>query len=294
MCFYSCPKCNGPVPPGNQWVDSRTGERMGTCFKQNRPEHPGENCYFHLDTGEVQKGPSGAYSSIQVLKQFGREFRRSVRGFDGSFLSRVCGITLVNRNDIGKAIPDNLPLWKWADSVQVGYRCFITMIAIQRGSDLVGFQLRAFTLKHGDGPISPDSVRTVGSAEGLYIPPFTGALPSAVVIHEGAWGAIAGMSDAHDYQSHEIFSVAVLSASVKPETIKITLDLIFPGVPRFSVFDQDQAGIKLREKTLHIAKPITINGAGPGKDYRDLNSDFRFERLSEIIRGELKVLDGRA
>jgi hypothetical protein len=266
---------------------------MGTCFKLNRPGHPGENCYFRLNTGEVIEGPSGANAPLQFLKQFGREFRRSIRGFEGPFLSIVCGITLINRDDIGKALPDNLSLWKWADFVQVGYRCFITMVAIQRGSDLVGFQLRAFPLKHGDGPITPDSVRTVGSADGLYIPPYTGVLPSAVVIHEGAWGAIAGMSDAHDYQSHEIFSVAVLSASVKPETIKTTLDLIFPGVPRFSVFDQDQAGIKLREKTLHIAKPITINGAGPGKDYRDLNSDFRFERLSEIIRAELKVLDGR-
>ena len=61
-----------------------------------------------------------------------------------------------------------------------------------------------------------------------------------------------------------------------------------------SVTDQDRAGIKLREKTLKIAKPITISGAGPGKDYRDLISGLRFERLSEIIRAELKKLDGQS
>ena len=294
MCFASCPICRAPVAPGNTWVHSRSGEVMGTCFKMNQPQHPGRKCHFILSTGDVHSPLGGRHFEISELATYGQQLYRTVRGFDGKFLSRICGLSLINRDSIAKALPENLAIWKWADTVQVYGRCFITMLPIYRGANVVGQQLRAFPLKRGNAPITQDSVRTIGSSEGLYIPPFEASQPSALVVHEGAWGAIAGMHDSWEYQSDEIFHVAVLSANVNPETITQTLDVIFPSVPRFSLFDQDRAGIKLREKTLKIAKPITICGAGPGKDYHDLFSGLRFERLSEIIRAELKKLDGQS
>ena len=294
MSHDYCPACQRNDALGAPWIHQVNGLEYRTCFGANRPEHLWRKHIFRTDNAEPLEIRNGAHSRMVSLMCLGESFKRPVRGFAGDFLSRKCGVSLVTRNDIGKALPDNTALWMWADFVQVTHRSFITMTAIQRGSDVVGFQLRAFPMKRGDGSITPDSIRTVGSAEGLYIPPYKGVLPSALVLHEGVWGAITAMWDAYEYQSDEIFSVAVLSASIRPETIQNTLNLIFPGVPKFSVFDQDQAGIKLRERTLDIAKPITINGAGPGKDYRDLYSDLRFERLSEIIRGELKKLDGQS
>ncbi len=217
--------------------------------------------------------------------------KAELRGFPGEFLFRKCGVSVVTTADIAEVMPDNHGLWNWAQRLEQADHV-ITELAIQRGSDHVGAQLRGFPRMGGNVQPLPDLIRTIGSAEGLYIPPCTGVLPSVVVIHEGAWGAIAATWDAEEYQSQEIFSVAALSASTRPETIQSTLSLIFPGVPRFSVFDQDPAGIKLREKTLDIAKPITISGAGQGKDYRDLIPGLRFERLSEIVRAELKLLGG--
>jgi hypothetical protein len=290
MNFDYCPACRRNDALWKPWIHQVDGLEYQTCFGLNRLEHLGKKYTFRTDTGEPLEIRNSAHSNMLSLMRRGKALECDVRGFPGDFLFKTCGVRLINRDDIGAVFPDNTALWMWAYGAQVHY--FITMVSIQRGSDIVGFQLRAFPLKRGDCPITPDTVRTIGSAEGLYIPPFIGVLPSAVVIHEGIWGAVAAMWDAYEYQSDEIFSVAVLSASTKPETIHSTLELIFPGVPRFSVFDQDTAGIKLREKTLIIAKPITVNGAGPGKDYRDLIPGLRFERLSEIIRVELKRLDG--
>ncbi|MEI7781576.1 MAG: hypothetical protein WCJ18_06580 [Planctomycetota bacterium] len=132
-----------------------------------------------------------------------------------------------------------------------------------------------------------------GVADGLFLPSWTGLNLSALILHEGPWGAVAANYDAFEYGNRDIFSVAVLSANVRTETIASTLDLIFPGVPRFSIFDQDPAGVALRARTLDIAKPITIPGAGHGVDYRDLCPEVRFERLVNIIVRELKQIESR-
>lgn len=130
-----------------------------------------------------------------------------------------------------------------------------------------------------------------GSADGLYIPTWAGFNLSALILHEGPWGAVAANYDAFECENRDILSVAVLSANVHSETIASTLDLIFPGVPRFSVFDQDPAGVALRARTLHLAKPITIPGAGYGVDYRDLMTEARFSRLLEVVMRELKLIE---
>jgi hypothetical protein len=133
-------------------------------------------------------------------------------------------------------------------------------------------------------------IRTLGNADGLFVPSYTEWLASAVIIHEGLWGAVAAMADALEYQCKDIFHVAVMSANVKANTIADTLDLIFPGIPRFTLFDQDPAGVAARLATLHVAKPILVTGAGHGKDYRDLIPEVRFERLADTVMRELKVL----
>ena len=135
-------------------------------------------------------------------------------------------------------------------------------------------------------------IRVFGESEGLFLPYFIGRNPLAVVIHEGPWGAVAATNDALKFQNSDILSVATLSAGVSASTIKSTLDAVFPGVPRFSLFDQDPAGIFARMATMSVAKPILVNGAGDGKDYPDLIRDVRFERLVEIVARELKQLEG--
>lgn len=140
----------------------------------------------------------------------------------------------------------------------------------------------------------PYTTYNLGHADGLFVPSYTSLHPSAVIVGEGPWTSIALTWDAWDYGNRDFVSVSVLSAHVRPVTIARTLDLLFPGVPRFSIFDQNLAGIRLRERTLDIAKPITVSGAGSGNDYRDLIPGIRFERLVEVVLRELKQLeDGR-
>ena len=167
------------------------------------------------------------------------------------------------------------------------------MLPVMSGPDIVGIQFRAFNRKTGDGPSSGEHIRAYGAADALYIPVNVGVRPSAIVCHEGPWGAIAANHDALEYVNSELLSVATLSANVRPETIRVTLDLLFPGVPLFSFFDQDPAGIHARAKAQHVLKPISITGAGSGKDYRDLDPTFRFEQLCEAVRKELKLLEDR-
>lgn len=286
-----CPLCHRGDALGKPWIHSISGYEFQTCFGLNRPEHSGQRHYFRVDTGEPITVRDGTHLSLIGLLERGRPYEAELRGFPGDFLFHKCGVSVLTTVDIAEVMPDNHGLWSWARGIeQAGL--VITMLAIQRGADHVGAQLRGFHRRGGSAQPLPDLIRTLGSAEGIYTPSFTRILPSAIVAHEGAWGAIAATWDAEEYQSQEIFSVAALSASTRPETIQSTLGLIFPGVPRFSVFDQDPAGIKLRERTLEIAKPITISGAGQGKDYRDLIPGLRFERLSEIVRAELKLLGG--
>lgn len=137
----------------------------------------------------------------------------------------------------------------------------------------------------------PYTTYNLGHADGLFVPSYVGLHPSAVIVGEGPWTSIALTWDAWSYGNRDLVSVGTLSAHVRPETIATTLDLLFPGVPRFSIFDQDPAGISLRERTLHIAKPITVSGAGSGHDYRDLIPEARFERLVEVVLRELKRLE---
>lgn len=139
--------------------------------------------------------------------------------------------------------------------------------------------------------VTPYTTFNFGHADGLFVPSYVGLHPSAVIIGEGPWTSIALTWDAWEYGNRDLVSVAVLSAQVRPETILKTVELLFPGVPRFSIFDQDPAGIRLRERTLDIAKPITIPGAGFGRDYRDLIPEVRFERLVEVVLRELRQLE---
>jgi len=129
----------------------------------------------------------------------------------------------------------------------------------------------------------------VGETEGLFVPPFKGRNPVAIIITEGPWDAVAIHSDALVYGNRDIFAVAALNAGVKATTIQSTLDLIFPGVPRFSVFDQDTAGVTARATTGSVATPLLVTGAGDGKDYRELDSEFRFERLVDLVRLAIKA-----
>lgn len=291
MSYDSCPLCGRNDALGDPWVHRHSGELLRTCFGLNRPEHLGRKHNFYVENGEPLHHSPSISTGPQAALQRGRKLLVPIRGIHPVFLSKQCLVSSINHQDLSLAFPDNKTLYRWAyDCIQLGL--VITMLPIVRGLDITGIQLRAFDPRTGENPTIKNTIQAIGEADGLYLPAFIGWHPSAIVIHEGPWGAIVNHHEGQEYGSQEVFPVAVISASARPETIRRTLDLIFPGVPRFSVFDQDYAGIKLREKTQHIAKPVTISGAGQGKDYRDLIPGYRFERLSEIIRAELKVLDG--
>jgi hypothetical protein len=259
------------------------------CHGLNREEHLGHTCLFDADSGEPLSVLGGVAACIAALEESGLEC--DFRGFPAWFLACYCGITLIQAKELDRHTASMMPtLGMWGREMEHdGW--LISQLPIYFGPRPVGMQFRAF---HPDTsrPEEDHHIRVFGSAEGLYLPGFIGLNPKAVVIHEGPWGAVAANHDAMAFQDEDVFSVSTLSASVSAFTIKTTLDAIFPGIPRFSLFDQDPAGIFARMATAEVAKPILINGAGPGKDYRELRPSVRFERLSEIIRAELKALGG--
>ena len=117
--------------------------------------------------------------------------------------------------------------------------------------------------------------------------------PDFIVIHEGPWGAIAANYDAHEYGNHGLVSVAVASARTRPRKITRTLDVIYPGVPRFALLDQDPAGISARKYIGGVAQLILVTGAGEGKDYRDLEPALRFEALADSVMRAFKGVEAQ-
>ena len=281
---YVCPLCKRDDALTKVWLDTQ-GRSICTCLGLNRIEHLGEKHPFDVNTGLPLRPMDGPQARCFSLKSCGEP--HEFRDYPGDFLHDVCGVTAISAVDLDEQTQSVMPtLGLWGrEMAHAGHT--ISQFAIQRGARIVGMQFRVFT---DDNDSQGKEIRSYGESEGLYVPHYTGWNPSALLMHEGPWGAVAAMWDAQEYKCTDIFSVAVLSASVRAATITSTLDLIFPGVPRFSLFDQDPAGVAARLATLHVAKPILITGAGFGKDYRDLIPEVRFERLADTVMRELKVL----
>jgi hypothetical protein len=281
-----CPRCKGTDSLGRPWRGAN-GRLLRTCFKLNHPEHLGYRFHFDAQTGEALTATDGVHAMVLAAQEDGEA--APLRGFHEQLLAETLGITVISANKLDVHTASIMPsLGTWARDMEAeGY--LISQFPIHRGPYVVGLQLRALRAEE-DRATDQHHIRVFGQSEGLFIPFFIGQNPSAVVIHEGPWGAVAATYEAIIYGNTEIFSVATLSASVSASTIKSTLDAIFPGVPRFSLFDQDPAGISARMATMSVAKPILITGAGPGKDYRDLIPELRFERLVDIVERELKSM----
>jgi|GEM_PF-3063994 len=282
-----CPKCHRSDALSSTW-HGKSGGSYRTCYGLGRPEHLGYKVHFDEDTGQPFRARDGVHARILNLLSSGVPM--SFRGFSGTFLQAEFGVTGIHATQLEANCQSFIQaIGTWARTHErEGYP--IAQLPITRGPHLVGLQLRPLPLGDKKDCRSSSDLRTVGESEGLLIPRYTGLNPSAVVVHEGPWGAIACHADARDYGNTDIFPVAVLSAGVKANTIKTTLDLIFPGVPRFSLYDQDPAGVAARLATLNVAKPILVTGAGPGKDYRDLIPGLRFERLVVTVMRELRVM----
>jgi hypothetical protein len=274
-----CPACGRGDALSKVWP-SFNGRDCRTCYGLNREQHLGRKFHFDVESGKELSSKSP--KSFKFTELFSRGQAISVRDFPAEFLYDHCKVVHVKALDIGDIYTNEGGYYEWAKGHEAeGW--VITAIPFHAGSEVVGLQLRAFNPKTGDGPNTHEYIRNVGQ-EGVYIPEFKAINPSAVVIHEGPWGAIAAHYDAKEYNNHELISVAAASANTKPQTIQGTLDAIFPGVPRFAFFDQDPAGIKAREALKGIAQPFLVTGAGSGKDYRDLDPDLRFEAFVRSIK----------
>ncbi len=280
-----CPLCGRTDAVGNAWVHPN-GRGYRTCHGRNRDEHLGVPHHFDAETMEPLAVRDRHHAPF--LNLLSQRKPAPLRGFDADFLFKKCCVGVIPSLALDECLNDKPELWRWARS-QEDEGKVISAIPFTSGMNIVGVQFRSFPRRSLDGPIERDSLRMHGEADALYVACYTGVNPSAVVVHEGPWGAIAATHDANEYGNLDIFSVATLSASTKPETIRMTLDLLFPGVPRFSLFDQDPAGVHARAKAQRVLKPISIMGAGSGKDYRDLDPAFRFEGLCEAVRRELKL-----
>jgi len=287
MNYRLCPKCHLADALGAVWYH-QFGRPCRTCHGLGRPEHPGYKVHFDDDTGEVIQPREGTHARLINLLSAGTPM--PFRGFPAPFLQTEFGVAGIHAAQLEVNCHSTLPaLGSWARELERRHLP-ICMVPITSGPRLVGVQLRPLPVGEPRRVEVVKDFRTIGETEGLLIPRYTGLNPSAVVIHEGPWGAIACYADAQSYHNTDIFSVAVLNASVKASTIKSTLDLIFPGVPRLSLFDQDPAGVAARMAALNVAKPILVTGAGPGIDYRDLDPEVRFERLMDVVVRELKKL----
>ena len=285
--YLFCPKCGSSSGLGSPYIGAR-GELWSTCHRLGPPEHLGCKVHFNIATGEVIQPRDGIHARVMNLLSAGTPM--PFRGFAADFLQSEFGVTGITASQLGIHCQSSMPaIWKWATVLeQQGLKT--CMVPITRDHRLVGLQLRPLPV----GPTRRVEVvkdfRTVGETEGLFIPRYTGRNPMAVIIKEGIWDTITYESDAREYGNTDFFSVSVLNAGVKASTIKSTLDLIFPGVPRFSLYDQDPAGVAARLATLGVAKPILVSGAGPGKDYRSLTLGLRFERLVQVVVRELKQM----
>jgi len=284
-----CPACKRNDALGRSWLTG-DGQEARTCHGLNRKEHLACCFHFYVLTGMKLTVADGVSAKIFAAMEVGQPV--PLRGFPAEYLANYCGITVISAKNMDVIFAMVMPqLGSWAREIeQEGF--LICQLPIHRGPLLVGLQFRAFRPCE-DRTTDQHQIRVFGKSDGLFIPHYIGQNPSAVVIHEGPWGAVAAAHEASIYGNTDLFSVATISAGVSAVTIKSTLDAIFPGVPRFSVFDQDDAGIAARMATMGVAKPILINGAGPGKDYRDLIAEVRFERLVGIIERELKVIEAR-
>ena len=282
-----CPLCGNPDSVGGEWPHPN-GKLYRTCFKLNQDSHLGRMHHFEADTGEPLH-TSNRHDAL-LFNVLSHAKPAGFRGFDSKFLFENCNVGIITAAELDRNLVDKPEFGAWArEREDEGF--FVSMLPCMAGADLVGIHFRAFHRKTGDANANGDNVRTFGKADSIYVPCYAAVNPCAIIIHEGPWGAIAANADAKEYGNADIFSVAVLSANFKVETLRATLELIFPGVPRFSLFDQDPAGVTAREKALQVAKPISIKGCGAGKDYRDIDPLFRFEALCEAVRKELKYLE---
>lgn len=285
---HTCPGCKRSDALGR--FRFHDGRWVFMCHATGREGHrPGRRLVFDEKTGVEIAIIGGMAANIAGLQASGVAF--AFRDFSAWFLESECGITLISANDLDRHTASTMPaLGSWGRSLEEK-GLVLSQLPIYCGPRPVGMQFRAFP-PDSSMPEEDHHIRVFGSADGLYLPGFIGINPKAVIIHEGPWGAVAANHDAMEFQDEDIFSLATLSSGVSAFTIKTTLDAIFPGIPRFSLFDQDPAGIFARMATSDVAKPILITGAGPGKDYRDLRPGVRFERLSEIVCAELKAMVG--
>ncbi len=218
-----CPKCKRSDALGSRYRGIN-GCWQRTCHGQNRDAHLGVRCHFNADTGEVFTVTDGVTGRIMAAREAGEPV--PFRGFAQDFLADICGITAISSRTVEIYFADVMPeLVPWTRELkEAGF--LITMFPIHRGPRVVGLQFRALRPLE-DQPHDTHQIRAFGQAEGLFIPYFVGKNPSAVVVFEGPWDAVAATCEAEIYGRTDIFSVAVLSAGVSASTIKSTLDAIF-------------------------------------------------------------------
>lgn len=265
------------------------GRRYQTCFGLNRPEHACRKFIFDVETREEFQSKSPAIFRFEEIFQSGVPV--SIRDIPADYLYERCQVVQIRSKDIGDVLVKEGGYFDWAVGHELEER-IITALPFHDGADVCGLQLRAFNPKTGDGPSDHDYIRNIGQ-EGIYTPNMKASNPDFIVIHEGPWGAIAANYDAYEYGNHGLVSVAMASARTTPKKIQRTLDVIYPGVPRFAFLDQDQAGIAARKDIGGVAKLIMVSGAGDGKDYRDLIPDLRFEALADSVMRAFKEMEAR-
>jgi len=265
------------------------GRRLQTCFGLNRPEHACRKFIFDVETREEFQSKSPAIFRFAEIFQFGVPI--SIRGIPADYLYERCQVVHIRSKHIGDVLAKEGGYFDWAAEQEFDGR-IITALPFHNGADVCGLQLRAFNPKTGDGPSDHAYIRNIGQ-EGIYTPNVKASNPDFIVVHEGPWGAIAANYDAHEYDNHSLVSVALASVRTTPKKLTRTLDIIYPGVPRFALLDQDPAGISARESIGGVAKLILVSGAGEGKDYRDLLPELRFEALADSVMRAFKEMAAR-
>lgn len=264
-----------------------TGEPMGTCYGENRKEHPGRRCTWTISTGE--EFHPGNPEQHKFYEIFQRGIPHDMRGFSGDFLYDHCGIVCVTAKNIGDIFGAEFGLFYWAAEREAnGF--FISALPLRTGTRIAGIQFRAFERRSGDAEGGADNTRTIGK-EGLFAPSIAGRNYDAATLHEGAWGAVAQLDDAQEYGGSNIAALAVPSASTPASLVKFTCNLLLPDIPIFILADNDQAGWAMRYRQKEVGILISLPAVGDAKDYRDLPQEFRFEELAKIVHRHLNERD---
>lgn len=262
----------------------RDGRLLARCFHGN--SHPnGGPVNFFVDTGEIASKVELTHAqSLYQAAQSG-----TARGFGSAFLAQKCGVFFITAKDVANS-SSPIPTEKWLNGWAT-QQVPVAVAPLYKGAELVGLEVRAMvekaSLRPGESAPKADATRkTVGEA-GIYVANPT-AQPTAVVAFAGLWDAVAATWDALENGDPDRYAFAAYSDGTNPETLRVTLETLFPGVPRLIVSDQDPSGQKTRKRFTKVGTLAILPGAGLAKDYRD--SDPK-KRWSALLDGIERALD---